>query len=251
MSTETERPQKRSETHVSVITKELRHDIITGQLLPGGKLKVRQLAERFGVGLSPIRESLNRLSREWLVQHNELRGFSVMSVSERDLDELMRARCWLNERALRESIAHGDSAWEESVLLAYHRLSRIQRLNPDSGPLVNPVWEVAHRVFHRSLISGCNSHWVVDICDQLFDVADIYRHIARATPAQTDREGGDEHRPIMEAALARDADRAVELLIAHFMLTAELCREPLRQLALVGKKKSGAASGAPRIRASA
>lgn len=237
MPTETGTHQKRSETHVSAITKELRRDIITGQLPPGGKLKVRQLAERFGVGLSPIRESLNRLSREWLVHHNELRGFSVSSVSERDLDELMRARCWLNERALRESIAHGDSAWEESVLLAYHRLSRIPRLNPNSGPLVNPVWEVAHRVFHRNLINGCGSHWVVDICDQLFDVADIYRHIARATPAQTAREGGDEHRPIMEAALARDADRAVELLVAHFMLTAELCREPLRRLASEVKKR--------------
>jgi len=237
MSTETGTHQKRSETHVSAITKELRRDIITGQLPPGGKLKVRQLAERFGVGLSPIRESLNRLSREWLVHHNELRGFSVSSVSERDLDELMRARCWLNERALRESIAHGDSAWEENVLLAYHRLSRIPRINPNSGPLVNPVWEVAHRVFHRNLINGCGSHWVIDICDQLFDVSDIYRHIARATPAQNDREHGDEHKPIMEAALARDADRAVELLVAHFMLTAELCREPLRRLATEGKKR--------------
>ena len=240
MSTATGARQKRSQTHVSLITRELRQDIITGQLPPGGKLKVRQLAERFGVGLSPIRESLNRLSREWLVDHNDLRGFSVSRVSEQDLDELMKARCWLNERALRESIAHGDVAWEESILLAYHRLARIPRLNSNPGPMVNPVWEAAHRVFHRSLISGCGSRRVVDICDQLFDLADVYRHIARATSAQEEREGGDEHRPIMEAALARDADRAVDLLVAHFMLTADLCREPLRLMAQEKPKKPGA-----------
>ena len=183
MSTATGARQKRSQTHVSLITRELRQDIITGQLPPGEKLKVRQLAERFGVGLSPIRESLNRLSREWLVDHNDLRGFSVSRVSEQDLDELMKARCWLNERALRESIAHGDVAWEESILLACHRLARIPRLNPNPGPMVNPVWEAAHRVFHRSLISGCGSRRVVDICDQLFDLADVYRHIARRRSA--------------------------------------------------------------------
>lgn len=243
MGAATGKRQKRSETHVSLITKELRRNIITGQLPPGGKLKVRQLAQRFGVGLSPVRESLNRLSREWLVDHNDLRGFSVSTVSEQDLDELMKARCWLNDRALRESIAHGDSAWEENVLLAYHRLSRIPRLNPDAGPMVNPVWETAHRVFHRSLISGCGSRRVVEICDQLFDVADIYRHIARATPAQAAREQGDEHRPIMEAALARDADRAVDLLMAHFMRTAELCREPLRWMAQLKPGKPAARSG--------
>jgi DNA-binding GntR family transcriptional regulator len=242
MATATGGRPKRSETHVSLITKELRRDIITGQLQPGGKLKVRQLAERFGVGLSPIRESLNRLSREWLVDHNDLRGFSVSLVSEQDLDELMKARCWLNDRALRESIAHGDSAWEESVLLAYHRLSRIPRPNPNPGPMVNPVWEAAHRVFHRNLIGGCGSRRVVDICDQLFDVADIYRHIARATPAQAERESGDEHRPIMDAALARDADRAVDLLMAHFMWTAELCREPLRRMAQGKPKRPSAAA---------
>ena len=236
MSTDIGRRQKRSETHVSLITKELRQDIISGELPPGGKLKVRQLAERFGVGLSPIRKSLNRLSREWLVRHNELRGFSVSSVSEQDLDELMRARCWLNERALRESIAHGDNGWEESVLVTYRRLSRISREDRSGGPKVNPAWEIAHRIFHRSLISGCGSHWVVEICDQLFDVADIYRHIARATPAQVKREHVDEHRPIMEAAVARNADQAVELLTKHFMWTADLCREPLRRLATERKR---------------
>ena len=242
MSSSAAKREKRVQTHASVIAKEIRQAIISGQLPPGRKLKVRQLAERFGVGLSPIRESLNRLSREWLVHHNELRGFSVSNVSEQDLDDLMKARCWLNEKALRESIAHGDSTWEENVVLAYHRLSRIPRHDPPDGPEVNPAWEVAHRNFHRSLINGCGSQRVIDICDKLFDVAEIYRNIARSAPTQADREYIEEHQPIMEAAVARNADKAVELLIAHFMLTAEQCRELLRHLAPEGKKRRTASA---------
>lgn len=240
MPESSERRQRRSETHVSLITKELRQSIISGEIPPGGKLKVRELAERFGVGLSPVRESLNRLSREWLVHHNELRGFSVSPVSEQDLDELIKARCWLNERALRESIAGGDAAWEEGVLIAYHRLSRIPHHDLADGTTqnpadYNPAWETAHRAFHRSLISGCGSHWVIDICDQLFDVADVYRHISRAASAQRDQSRSDEHKPIMEATVARQADKAAELLMAHFGHTADLCRETLRGVASKSK----------------
>jgi DNA-binding GntR family transcriptional regulator len=231
MSEARARPQRRGETLASAITEELRRAIISGQIEPGHKLRARQLAQRFGVGLSPIREALNRLSRDWLVRQTDLRGFAVASVSEAELDELMKARCWLNERALRESIAHGDDGWEENVLLSYHRLSKTPRWDAGFGSTINPAWEIAHRAFHRGLLEGCGSRWIVGFCDQLFDVADLYRQVARSTPAALERaREDDEHRPIMEAAVARNADEAARLLTEHFLRTAELCRHALRRL---------------------
>jgi GntR family carbon starvation induced transcriptional regulator len=218
---------KRETTLASDITEELRRDIISGSLAPGGKIRLRQVAERFGVGMSPVREALNRLSRDRLVDQSDLRGFRVAPISEAELDELMRARCWLNETGLRQSIARGDAAWEEAVVVAFHRLSRVpDRLTP-TGTAVNPEWEAAHRVFHRSLLEACGSHWIVDFCDQLFDLADIYRHVSRAARAAVTREPTDEHRNIMEATIARDADKAVDLLNRHFMRTASLYKDAI------------------------
>lgn len=68
--------------------------------------------------LSPVREALSRLSGGRLVVHHEQRGFIVAPLSERDLDDIVRARCWINESGLRESIAHGNSDWEERVVIA-------------------------------------------------------------------------------------------------------------------------------------
>ncbi|RAI38609.1 GntR family transcriptional regulator, partial [Rhodoplanes roseus] len=206
----------------------LRQRIISGEIAPLLRLRVRQLAQEFGTGLSPVREALNRLTRDDLVAHSDQRGFVVSAIGEQDLEEMIKARCWLNERALRESIAQGGPDWEERLIVAYHRLSRLPRWADEAEGIANPEWEVAHRVFHRVLIDACGSRWLVGYCEQLFDVADRYRHMARKAALARVR---DEHRQIMEAAVARDAERAVELLNGHFRRTAELCKAELQRRA--------------------
>jgi GntR family transcriptional regulator, carbon starvation induced regulator len=219
---------------------EVRSCIISGTFPPQHKLRVRQLAAQFGTGLSPVREALNRLSRDGLVSHNDQRGFVVTPVSEQELDELILARCWLNERALRESIARGGAEWEEALVVAFHRLSRTPRRVGDSD-LTNPDWDQAHRLFHRRLIEACGSRWLVDFGDQLFDVADRYRNLALSHAHERVQH---EHRRIMDAAVARDADEATELLNMHFRRTADLSRGALRRHTAAAEKRS------PRGRAS-
>lgn len=67
----------KSQTLTSLVCTDLRRDIIVGTYEPGEKLRLRMLSERFQVGLSPIREALNRLSRDGLVEQCDLRGFFV------------------------------------------------------------------------------------------------------------------------------------------------------------------------------
>ena len=219
-------PGEAGETLASRAFLRLRQDIIEGSFTAGEKLRIRQLCETFGIGVSPMREALNRLSRDGLVEQTDLRGFSVAAVSEEDLVELTRARLWMNEVALRQSIARGDSAWEESVVLAYYRMSRITAA-PASR---DPAWEVAHRGFHTSLIAACGSRWMIRACEQLFDAADRYRYLSRAAHFAEGRRQ-DEHRPMMEAAIAREVETAVRLLQEHFLRTEERSCNELRRRA--------------------
>lgn len=226
-----ERSEPGSATLASLAYERLREDIISAQFTPGQKLAIQNLCKRYGVGLSPIREALNRLSRDGLVRQTDRRGFSVTPLSEKHLEELTRTRCWLNEIGLRQSIASGDLAWEERALLAYHRLSRIPRhRTAKAGPVYNPDWEKAHRAFHASLISACGSRWLEGFCEQLFDAADCYRHLSRASSFQRRQPRQDEHKLILDAVLARDADKAVQLMKRHFCKTADLVRERLLTL---------------------
>jgi len=219
-----------TETLASMVYQRLRHDIINARYTSGQKLRIRELCERYEVGLSPVREALNRLSRDGLVSQSDRRGFAVTPLTEAHLQELIKTRCWLNEIALRESIANGDSAWEEAIVLAYHRLSRIPRyLNDGPERVYNPAWEEMHRTFHSSLIAACGSLWLKSFCEQLFDAADCFRHLSRVSSVRRELRQ-DEHREIMDAVLARDTEKAIQLLNLHVTSTAALVQERLPDL---------------------
>ncbi len=216
---------ERKGTRANGAYEQLRWGIIGAEILPGARLQTRALCDRFAVGLSPLREALNRLASEGLVIQRDHRGFVVAPLSTEDLDGLTKSRCWLNEIGLRESITHGGLEWEESVLLTFHRMSRTPR-HADGTSGRNPVWEEAHRRFHHSLIAACGSTWLIGFCEQLFDAAERYRHVARISgAARTQNE--EEHQAIMEATVQRKADIAVDLLNEHFNRTARLVRSVL------------------------
>ena len=116
--------------------------------------------------------------------------------------------------------------------MAYHRLSRLPRYVEGSGTAeYNPHWEKAHRAFHAALIAACGSHWLQDFCEQLFDAADCYRHLSRVSSVQRKELRQDEHKLMMDAALARDSEKAVELIRRHVVKTADLVRDRLAALA--------------------
>lgn len=205
-------------TFASSVEERLRADILLGRLRPG-RLRIRALIERYEVGQTPLREALNRLAADGLLIAEDQRGFRVPDVSAEELEELTRTRCWLEERALRESIAAADEAWEEGLVLAGHRLFRTPR-TLEAG-LLNPEWETRHRAFHEALISNCGSRWLLGFCRQLTDRHQRYRHLAAGRSLDS-RDVEAEHRAILDAALRRDADAAVDLLTAHYWRTAQI-----------------------------
>jgi len=208
-------------TQASTVYDRLQADILTGKLKPGLKLRLKDLIEKYDTGNSPLREALNRLSANGMVVREENRGFRVPLASNDELAELTRTRCWLEEIALRESIANGDTAWEERIVLAFHWLSRAAQNVEDPSFYTSPEWEQHHREFHLALISACNSSILMDFCAELSQRSYRYRNLAEVVEYR-DRHELDEHRELQQAALGRNADLAVELLHRHYTVTAEI-----------------------------
>ena len=213
-----------SATRATNLYDQLRTDILGGQLDPGGKLAIEALTERYGVSATPLREALNRLIADGLVERREQRGFVVAGISAADLAEITKTRAWLEEIALRESIAAHTTDWEEALVLAHHRLARTPRSLSETRFEDNPAWEPLHRAFHRALIAGCGSRWLLGFCEQLADQHHRYRRLS-APRAFVKRGVKAEHQQLMEAAVAGRADEAVALLRAHFERTARILLE--------------------------
>ena len=226
MSSDTERPHlhliaesSSAESITQRVYGTLRHDIISGKLKPGLRLKVEKLRTDYGVGTSPLREALSLLTSDYLVERIDQRGFRVSQISQHEYAELLKTRCWLEERALRESMSNSTDQWEEQLILANYRLSRIPRSDTQSGSSANSDWERAHKTFHETLIRQCGSSILLKYCSQLYDQNVRYRQLSVAS-AYPERDVNEEHNTICDAVLAKDSDLAVTLLLTHYELTS-------------------------------
>jgi DNA-binding GntR family transcriptional regulator len=208
-------------TRATSLYDQMRGDLLSGALEPASKLAIEALAEHYATSATPLREALNRLVSDGLVERREQRGFIVAGISEQDLVEITKTRCWLEEIALRESITAHDQRWEENLVLAHHRLARTPRSLSTDRFEDNPEWEPLHRAFHRALIEGCGSRWLLGFCDQLADQHHRYRRLS-APRAFAKRGVKSEHQQLMEAAIEGRADDAVALLRGHFERTARI-----------------------------
>ena len=206
-------PTSRDEsTLANTLAAQIRASIMKGETAPGERLHLSELKSRFGTSFSPIREALTRLAVEGLVVAEGQRGFHVAPVSASNLNELVRLRCINEVEALRESIRHGDMQWESELVAAHHRLSR---LNLDRQKKeAEQAWEAAHRAYHFALMAACQMPLLLKFCNTLHDLSDRYR---RLFLQQSPHDGRvpSEHKQLLEAALARDADRACASLESH------------------------------------
>jgi GntR family transcriptional regulator, carbon starvation induced regulator len=183
----------------------LHADIINAKLRPGEKMYVEKLRETYGVGATPLREALSKLSSLELVTAEGQRGFRV-------------APAWIESVALRAAIAAGDRRWEADILAAAHRLRGCPK---SDGKSLSDDWYRENRAFHDALVSASHSPQIMTFRAQLYDLSDRYRRLS-VRNGLAGRDFDTEHQLIMDAALARDADAAVFHTVIHFVETTRV-----------------------------
>jgi DNA-binding GntR family transcriptional regulator len=192
--------------------RQIRADIIFGRLLPREKLKLDRLKSLYGASVSTLREILNRLASEGLVVAEGQRGFEVAPVSPEDLKEIAALRQLLECYAMELSFAAGDMDWEGRVVAAHHKLQQMERRMIAGDHAVSKEWKRYDWEFHQALISACGSRVLMDTHAAVFDKYLRYQMISLTFRGQI---AADEHRQMLEAALARDAETAKAVLRKH------------------------------------
>jgi DNA-binding GntR family transcriptional regulator len=196
----------------------LREDILRCRLRPGDRLRLDALRDAYGVGMSPLREALSRLSSMGLVTLEGQRGFSVAGISIEDLLGLTKSRVWIETLALRFAIATGDRNWEAEILASAHRLSGCPiYLGSGAERVSNEAWQTQHRAFHTALVSVGTSEHILRFREHLYDLSDRYRRLSGLSTTERDIAG--EHRALAEATLARNVDLATEIMTDHLVET--------------------------------
>ncbi|MDB9834173.1 FCD domain-containing protein [Planktomarina temperata] len=212
---------------------QLRRDIIVGTRTPGERLRIEKLKKIYEIGPTPLREAMQKLAQDGLVNSEGNRGFTVAPLNANEFQDLNLARTVIEKEALRLSIEQGDNLWEARVVAAAYIMGKEDAMLSEALGDLPDSWEKANAELHASLVSACGSDWLIKIRTGLHDLCERYRR-ASVNQKIGSRNLQAEHSGIVEAALARDADKACALIEAHFGLTAAMLvpKEPTHKEAV-------------------
>jgi GntR family transcriptional regulator, carbon starvation induced regulator len=199
----------------------LRHDILSGQLKPGTKLRFADLTTRYDAAMGTLRESLSRLTPDRLVIAEGQRGFRVAPISVSELWDITRLRTEIEAAALSESIDAGTADWEADILSALHRLLKLEDPRNETPALLTDRGAFLHKNFHMSLVSASPSIWRLHVIDVLYDHSERYRRLQTSYLSGVLNSAQD-HQAIAAATVARDKKTATRLLKLHLKKTAEM-----------------------------
>lgn len=202
----------------------LRHEILSCELMPGTAFQERQLAERFNVSKSPVRDALIKLQEQNLVEVMPRKGYRVTRVSLSDARDLYEMRHILEREAVIRII---DTASDET-------LSGLDRFRdgPADGP--RPDWIAYNRAFHCFVLDRCGNARLARSGIETIELFDRMTHVSvshNARPRLVDRLA--EHGAIIDAIQARDRRRAVALTRDHIEGSCQRLMEALENASVV------------------
>ena len=197
---------------VDQLYQELRKDIINQEIDWGEKLNVAELQQKFEVSCTPIREALNRLQKEGLVEYKPNFGMRVIDISEEDIIEIQEAAAALDSAAIRYAMKKAnltELARELSeILQAYRDATQEPERARNTEEFMNVFYRYAG---NERLISLAQS-----IKGQQSMLKSIYSKLKQENGGLAD------HIKIYEAVVAGDASQAVASAEANYTRATEL-----------------------------
>ncbi len=191
----------------------LRAAILRGALEPGTVVSQARLARAFGTGRTPLREALRMLQREGLVLAAPNRRVRIAPLTAADFEGISIARLALEAVAIRITVPTLTPADVAALEGDMAQMDYYQRVGDQPG-LRGP-----HRAFHRTLVAAAGPRVGAEI-DELADHAE--RYWVRFSAFGSWDDGRAEHRAILAAAAAGDADVAADRLAEHYVRTIQL-----------------------------
>jgi DNA-binding GntR family transcriptional regulator len=215
---------------VETVYDAIKSDIISGKRKPEELLRIDRMSRAYGVGPTPLRETLQRLTAERLVIARGGRGFQVAPLTIAEFEDLNIARTAIELAALRLSLKHGNDAWEGRLVASGYMLQKLDAQMLQSPMQAIDRWELANANFHSTLLAGGPSRWLLRTQEGLGSKCERYRRVAIAKAGLPwHKDVAREHKELLAAALARDIDKSGELLTTHYQRTLEVVRNLLGQ----------------------
>jgi DNA-binding GntR family transcriptional regulator len=200
------------QTASEAVAERLREEIQRGDLPPGTRLRQSEVAARFAVSTTPVREAFAWLQAHGLVRIDPHRGAIVFHPTTNDARELYEIRLTLETLAITHAIKN----------LSDEQIDALQSLLDDlSGNEGTDRWAQLHNRFHMTLYNSAGMPRLATMIANMRDASSSYINMFVTEPGnvQTSRHG---HQAILDACKRRDVRAAKNAVIEHLKVTLDV-----------------------------
>jgi DNA-binding GntR family transcriptional regulator len=229
------RTAKERLTAHEIVRETLRHAILSGELPGGTRLVQAELAAQLKVSTTPVREALRDLASDQLIRFHPHRGAVVHELDMEELREIYEIRKALEPLAIRLAASRiSKKQLKEAFELQAH-----MEKETDPGAWVEDNWR-----FHALIESAAQSPRLAAFVKSLQDSAALYvAHAIHLDPGRI-KKGNADHRSILAALRAGDADVAAEVLRRHLDTTMQAILAASGSGFAAASRRRGVATGA-------
>ena len=191
----------------------LRSMILSGAVAPGERLGERELARRINVSRTPLREALQRLERDGLVESKRGLGYCAISFDPRAVEDIYQLRELLELHVCREAGARITDTGIRELRRLQDSLARFEAEESLTVDQLREEVELGFRIHEIIAREAGNAL----ICETLMQLYDRLRLLEWIDVLWIDKwpVTRREHRELISAISARDPERAVAVARAH------------------------------------
>jgi DNA-binding GntR family transcriptional regulator len=208
---------------------ELFNRIFSGQYESYTRLKEAELAREFGVSRTPIREVLQHLAKDGMLQILPNRGAVVRSLTPDDIEEIYEIRRQLETLAVEFAIP----------FMSLKRLAELR--SRIESEIVHPDRETesdSDNDLHMYIISSSNRPRLISMLNQLLRLIQRFRYLGFGDTREAER-ATREHLQLIDALIERDVDKAKAILNEHVDNSKRLAISILTRKAAAPSSSSG------------
>nr|WP_294544616.1 GntR family transcriptional regulator [uncultured Rhodopila sp.] len=189
----------------------IRSAIVKGDIAPGSKISEPELARAYGISRGPLREALHRLEGQRLLVRVPHAGARVVSLNRGELSELYQIRESLEGMACRLAAERMVPEQIEALRGVLREHERDAAFQAGSGY----YQQEGDYDFHYRIVQGSGNRMLIRLlCDELYQLARMYRIQYSATPDRPARAFAEHHR-ILDAIAEGDGELSEMLMRRH------------------------------------
>ncbi len=195
-------------TTIDQIVDHIRNAIFSGKFIPGSKLKEKEVSDWLGVSRMPVREAFRILEAQGLIEIEPNKGAKVTRISLADLEEIYEARVLLEVYCLRKFVGLIS---EQNIAVMEGICDKMETAIEQKDPLAYFDHSFS---FHKYYISHCQNKVLESVFMRMENSIRCLQFNLEKEP-EFYRKSLKEHRQILKALRAKEADDCEKLIRRH------------------------------------